>query len=332
MLPSTATAEPELSGFTTETTQASDQAIRRGGALLRGGELVAFPTETVYGLGADATNDHAVAAIFDAKDRPRFNPLIVHFKDTGAAAAEVEFDTRARTLARHFWPGALTLVLPRRQDCRVSRLVSAGLNTLAVRVPDQPVAQALFKAAGRPIAAPSANRASAVSPTTARHVAAELDGRVALILDDGPCPIGVESTVIDLSQDRPALLRPGGVPAEDIEAAIGPLAPPSEGPVKSPGQLRRHYAPGRPVRMEAREAKPGEAFLGFGPDAGSTTLNLSLSGDLREAAANLFAMLRALDRPEFEAIAVMPIPEVGLGRAINDRLRRASAPPDGAEP
>ena len=321
-----------MSIIATQTAPAHEQAIRRGGTLLRGGELVAFPTETVYGLGADATNDRAVAAIFEAKDRPRFNPLIVHFRDTEAVTGEVAFDPRAETLARHFWPGALTLVLPRRQDCGVSRLVSAGLNTLAVRVPDQPVAQALFKAAGRPIAAPSANRASAVSPTTAQHVAAELGGRIALILDGGPCPIGVESTVIDLSQERPALLRPGGVPAEDVEAVIGSLAPPSEGPLKSPGQLRRHYAPGRPVRLDAREAGPGEAFLGFGPDSLDTTLNLSPGGDLREAAANLFAMLRALDRPEFEAIAVMPIPEIGLGRAINDRLQRASAPPEGSDP
>jgi L-threonylcarbamoyladenylate synthase len=306
--------------------KASPEAIREAAVALRQGRLVAFPTETVYGLGADATSDHAVAAIFAAKDRPRFNPLIVHFADAGAAAAVVAFDARAGRLAEAFWPGPLTLVLPRRDDNGISLLVSAGLATVAVRVPSRPVARAFLAQAGLPVAAPSANRSFSVSPTTASHVAADLDGRIDLILDDGPCQLGLESTVVDLSTESPTLLRLGGLPVEDIEDVVGPLAAPTGGRPKSPGMLSRHYAPGRPVRLNATEAGPNEALLGFGPDAAGATLNLSPRGRLEEAAANFFAMMRELDRGDFTAIAVSPIPQTGLGRAINDRLWRAAAP------
>ena len=308
---------------------------------LREGGLVAFPTETVYGLGADATNDEAVAAVFQAKDRPRFNPLIVHVGNLGEARAAVSFNPAAETLAEAFWPGALTMVLPRLDD-RIALLVSAGLDTVAVRVPNHPVAQALLAEAGVPVAAPSANKAGCISPTAAGHVVFSLPGPSKggpdLILDGGPCHVGVESTVIDLSGSSPVLLRPGGVAAEDIEAVVGPLASPGKneatqgGAQKSPGMQERHYAPNLPLRLDAEEPKPGEGFLAFGPGAPGGTkeaMNLSPTGDLEEAAANLFAMMRALDGPPFEAIAVMPVPDRGLGRAINDRLRRAVGPADG---
>ncbi len=230
---------------------------------------------------------------------------------------------------RYFWPGPLTLVLPRRRDSGLSLLASAGLDTVAIRVPSHPVAQALLRASERPIAAPSANRSGRVSPTEAAHVAAELGDRVALILDGGRTPVGLESTVLDLSGETPALLRPGGVTLEALTEFFGPIAMPAAGPARSPGMLPSHYAPSLPLRREATEARPGEALLAFGPDAPAgfaETLWLSHSGDLAEAAANLFVMLRQLDRPTFAGIAVMPIPEHGLGRAINDRLRRAAAP------
>lgn len=316
-----------MTGRQAEILRPGPRGTARAAALIRDGRLVAFPTETVYGLGADATNDAAVAAVFAAKDRPSFNPLIVHFTDPEAAARTVRFDDRARRLAAALWPGALTLVLPRRADSPVSLLVSAGLESIAVRIPDHPVAQALLAEAGCPVAAPSANRSGAVSPTTAGHVAHSLGDRVAAIVDGGRCRVGVESTVIDLSGETAILLRPGGVTTEAIEALIGPLAEPGDGsgPVKSPGLVGRHYAPGRPLRPDAGEARPGEVLLAFGPDAPVKALNLSPAGDLEEAAANFFAMVRTLDRPEYRGIAVMPIPESGLGRAINDRLRRASA-------
>jgi L-threonylcarbamoyladenylate synthase len=312
--------------------------LAAAGRHIRAGRLVAFPTETVYGLGGDATNDRAVAAIFEAKGRPGFNPLIVHFPDRHAAAAPVRFDARANTLAEAFWPGALTLVLPRREPCPISLLVSAGLETVAVRVPAHEVALRLLEEAGRPIAAPSANPSGAVSPTTAAHVAETLAERVAMILDGGRCAIGLESTVVDLSGPEPRLLRPGGVGREEIEAVIGPLRTPRppqgrRAPVPSPGMLERHYAPRLPLRLDVDPAsaqpRPGEALLAFGPNppAGfAAMMNLSPAGDLGEAAANFFAMLRALDEPRFSGIAVMPIPEAGLGAAINDRLRRAGAP------
>ena len=304
--------------------------IEDAALLLRQGRLVAFPTETVYGLGGDASNGRAVARIFAAKGRPRFNPLIVHVPEFAEAEALAVFDERARDAARRFWPGPLSLVLRRRADSGLSLLVSAGLDTVALRVPAHPVAQRLLRAAGRPIAAPSANRSGRVSPTSAAHVEAELGRRVALILDGGACPIGLESTVLDLTGPIPVLLRPGGVTLESLAEAFGHVATSAadEQAPRSPGRLPSHYAPSLPMRLDATTARPGEALLAFGPEAPpgfAEILWLSRTGDLAEAAANLFAMLRQLDRPDFTGIAVMPIPERGLGRAINDRLRRAAA-------
>jgi L-threonylcarbamoyladenylate synthase len=308
---------------------ASDSAgIVRAAALLRVGKLVAFGTETVYGLGADATNAAAVARVFAAKDRPRFNPLICHYPDADAAFAHVAANDVARRLVA-LWPGPLTLVLPRRRDCPVALLTGAGLDTLAVRVPAHGVAQALLRAVGRPVAAPSANRSGRVSPTAAAHVAVELGEDVALILDAGRSPVGLESTVLDMTDEAPALLRPGGVTVEQLTGLLGPLTLPVAGQLRSPGMLASHYAPALPLRPDALDARPGEALLAFGPaipPGFAEVAWLSRSGDLAEAAANLFAMLRQLDRPMFSGIAVMPIPERGLGRAINDRLRRAAAP------
>ncbi|MDE2165745.1 MAG: threonylcarbamoyl-AMP synthase [Alphaproteobacteria bacterium] len=301
--------------------------IDRAASLLRHGALVAFPTETVYGLGGDATNDRAVAAIFAAKDRPRFNPLIVHVVDLATAETLAVFDERARTLVRRFWPGPLSVVLTRRSDSPVSALASAGLDTVALRAPAHPLAQMLLRAVERPLAAPSANRSGHVSPTTAEHVLAELDGRIAAVLDGGACRVGVESTVLDLTAARPTLLRPGGITREQLEAKIGPLTGGGEPDApRSPGMLERHYAPVRPLRLAATRVASDEALLAFGDalHGAAMTINLSPSRDLVEAAANLFAALRALDQPHFKAIAVMPIPETDLGAAINDRLRRAA--------
>lgn len=313
---------------------ADQTAILEAGRLIRSGALVAFPTETVYGLGADATNGRAVAAIFEAKGRPRFNPLIVHVPDLAAAERIAVVTRAARGLAEAFWPGPLTLVLKRRPEAGVSDLVSAGLETIAVRVPAQPVAQALLAAAARPLAAPSANRSGRVSPTTAPHVNDDLGGKVGMILDGGATQHGLESTVVDATEDgRVVLLRPGAVPRAAIEAVLGgPLA---EGPAHddahpaSPGQLASHYAPNAALRLGARDVRAGEGLLAFGPDAPATdgpSINLSPRGDLTEAAAALFAALRDLDRTGVATIAVMPIPDHGLGEAINDRLRRAAAP------
>ncbi len=297
------------------------------------GGLVAFPTETVYGLGGDATNERAVAAIFEAKGRPRFNPLISHVLDAEQARRYVRWSATADKLARRFWPGPLTLVLPRAPNSAIALLATAGLDTVAIRAPSHSVAQGLIRAAGRAIAAPSANRSGAVSPTRAEHVAESLGERVKLILDGGPCLVGLESTVLDLATDVPTLLRPGGVTREAIEAEIGPIRlsealPSGDAARRSPGQLKSHYAPSRPVRLNATSVGADEGLLAFGPDppAGAMlTCNLSPTGDLGEAAANLFAHLRALDRPGIGRIAVMPISERGLGLAINDRLRRAAA-------
>lgn len=313
---------------TRSTLPATAAAISDAARILCEGGLVAFPTETVYGLGADATNDMAVARIFAAKGRPRFNPLIVHVADPAAAQALVEFREPARALAAAFWPGALTLVLPRRADCKLSLLVSAGLDTVAVRVPSNSVAAQLLRAAGRPIAAPSANASGTLSPTAAAHVARDLGAD--LILDGGPTAHGIESTVIGFEDGRPVMLRPGAVAREAIEAVCGPLQAPSAGQHGSPGRLPGHYAPRAALRLDARDARDGEALLAFGPDAppAATARNLSAGGDLIEAAANLFAMLRALDAGGAATIAVMPIPAHGLGEAINDRLRRAAAPRD----
>ncbi|MBM3504802.1 MAG: threonylcarbamoyl-AMP synthase [Alphaproteobacteria bacterium] len=303
--------------------------IEKAAALLREGDLVAFPTETVYGLGADATNDRAVAKIFAAKARPQFNPLIIHVPDLAAAQALGALDERARRLAERFWPGPLSIVVPRRPDCPVSRLATAGLDTLALRAPDHHVAQALLRAAGRPIAGPSANVSGRLSATTAAHVAKDLGRHVNAILDGGPCRIGLESTVVACLPARAWLLRPGAVTTEQISAVIGPLdAAPANDPERSPGQLLAHYAPTLPLRLQASSPKGAqEALLAFGertPPGFSKVLNLSPTGDLVEAASHLFAFLHELDQPEFSGIAVMPIPERGLGVAINDRLRRAA--------
>ena len=306
--------------------EATPENIAQAAALLNEGKLVAFPTETVYGLGADACDDKAIAAVYEAKGRPSFNPLIIHFTSVEAASEAVIFDDRARQLAATFWPGALTIVLKRQDQCRVSLLASAGLDTLAVRVPRHPVAHALLEQSGLAIAAPSANRSGRISPTTAEHILEDMGDRVAAILDGGPCSVGLESTVIDLSGSAPALLRPGGIATEDIEALIGPLvkAESDDTAPRSPGMMSRHYAPSIPIRINAERANTGEALLAFGPGVKNRYANLSRSGDLREAAANLFAMLHMLDQPGFNGIAVMPIPEQGLGIAINDRLRRAA--------
>ncbi len=313
----------------TAISHAGATAIAHAAALLRAGQLVALPTETVYGLGGDATNDRAVAAIFKAKGRPRFNPLIVHVRTVAYAETLAVFNAPARRAAARFWPGPLTLVLPRQPAAGLSLLASAGLDTVAIRVPAHPVAQALLREADRPIAAPSANRSGRVSPTEAAHVAEELGEDVALILDDGPTSVGLESTVLDLSGQSPVLLRPGAITLEALTELLGPVHLAGSAVPKSPGMLASHYAPNLPVRLATGGARPGEALLAFGPSAPpgfAEVLWLSRSGDLAEAAANLFAMLRRLDRPCFTAIAVMPIPEHGLGRAINDRLRRAAAP------
>jgi L-threonylcarbamoyladenylate synthase len=302
-------------------------AIARAGEIIRAGGLVAFPTETVYGLGADATNDKAVASIFAAKGRPQFNPLIVHVPDLAAAEQIVTFTPLARKLADAFWPGALTFVLLRK-DTTLSLLVSAGLDTVAVRAPSGTVAQKLLAVAGRPIAAPSANVSGRVSPTRARHVADEFGETIDLILDDGATTLGMESTVVGFDGDKPVLLRLGAIAREDIEKIAGPLAA-ADKKISSPGQLINHYAPRAKLRLNAQDVKPGEALLAFGPqvpDGAAMTLNLSAAGDVKEAAANLFAMLRELDAGGAQAIAAMPVPERGLGEAINDRLRRAAAP------
>lgn len=292
--------------------------------ILRAGGLVAFPTETVYGLGADARNSRAVARVFEAKARPGFNPLIVHVRDIASATRYVLWSGPARDLAAAFWPGPLTLVLPLRPDHGLSPLVTADLPTLAIRVPAHPVAHALLEAFDGPIAAPSANPSGRISPTSAAHVAAGLAGRIEAILDGGPCPVGLESTIIGCA-GAPTLLRPGGLPAEAIEAALGhPLATRrGDDPLSAPGQMLSHYAPGAAVRLNADRATGDELLLGFGPVV--CDLNLSHGGDLVEAAANLFDHLHRLDAME-RPIAVSPIPDRGLGRAINDRLRRAATP------
>lgn len=294
-------------------------------AIFADGGLVAFPTETVYGLGADARNDLAVARIFEAKGRPHFNPLIVHVASVAAAKSYVEWNDAADILARAFWPGPLTLVLPVRPDSGLSPLVTADLPTLALRVPAHPVAQALLTASGAPIAAPSANPSGKISPTDPAHVLAGLDRRIEAVINGGTCNVGVESTIVGLS-GAATLLRPGGLSVEDIETALGqPLAMHvSDGTLLAPGQMSSHYAPGATVRLNAHTAQPGEVLLGFGPV--TCSLNLSQTSDLREAAANLFHHLHALDDQGIIGIAVSPIPDTGLGRAINDRLRRAAAP------
>ncbi len=308
-------------------------SIARAAAVLREGGLVAFPTETVYGLGADATSAWAVARIYDAKGRPSFNPLIAHVVDIGAAQREARLSDAAIRLAEGFWPGPLTIVAPAAAEGSVCELARAGLPSVALRIPDHPVARALLAAFGKPIAAPSANRSGHVSPVTAAHVAQDLSGRVDMILDGGRTTAGLESTIVSFCETAPVLLRPGAIAREKIEKALGcKLAAPERAAILAPGMTASHYAPDARLRLEAHEIHEGEAALDFGgrltalAPAGASVLDLSPRGDLVEAGANLFAYLREIDRLGAAKVAVAHIPERGLGEAINDRLRRAAAP------
>ncbi len=314
--------------MTAKILQDSPEGLDIAAQLLRDGALVALPTETVYGLGADARNDDAVAGIFAAKARPGFNPLIVHVHDIAAAQRLVAWSPEADRLARLFWPGPLTLVLPLRRDAGVSGLVTAGLPTLAVRMPAHPVARRLLQRAGLPVAAPSANRSGQISPTRVDHVCAGLGDRIAAVVDGGPCGVGLESTILGLD-GAPTLLRPGAVTRDQIAAALGQpvLHRRDADTLNAPGQLRSHYAPRARVRLNATDWAQGEARLGFGPV--DCDLNLSPSGDLDEAATNLFAHLHRLDAQGAAVIAVSPVPHQGMGIAINDRLSRAAAPREG---
>lgn len=311
-------------------TPMTDAAIADAAALIRAGELVAFATETVYGLGADAGNGAAVAKIFAAKGRPHFNPLISHFADLDAVDAAAPLGDLGAQLAERFWPGPLTLVLNRRPGAPIASLTTAGLDSVAVRIPASAPARAFLAACGCPVAAPSANRSGSMSPTRAHHVAASLpgpnDGGPAMILDGGPCTVGLESTVVDLTGPKPAILRAGAVTADDLQPITGPLliAGSDDTAPKSPGMMSRHYAPAAPLRIDAAAPAAGEVYLGFGAHTAPGAANLSARGDLTEAAANLFDMLFELDRQKPAGIAVAPIPEHGLGLAINDRLRRAA--------
>lgn len=312
--------------------RATEAAIDEAARHLLAGQLVAFPTETVYGLGANAASGEAVARIYEAKGRPRFNPLIVHVASIEAAQSFGEFNAIALDLARAFWPGPLTLVVPLKPGSAISSLATAGLETVAVRMPDHPVARRLLTAVGIPLAAPSANRSGHVSATRAEHVADDLDHKIAMVLDGGPTAHGLESTIIDTVSGRAHLLRPGALPVDAIEAVTGKKverAALDENKPTSSGQLASHYAPRAKLRLNAVDVMPGEALLAFGSDvmlAEGPVINLSPRGDLIEAAANLFQALRSLDAMNVAAIAAMPIPDEGLGEAINDRLRRAAAP------
>jgi L-threonylcarbamoyladenylate synthase len=323
-------------GLKTPILPAGAAAVASAARCLAEGGLVAFPTETVYGLGADATDPAAIARLYQAKGRPSFNPLIAHVRDLGAGMRIGRFDATAIALAEAFWPGPLTLVLPKTADCTVAELATAGLETIAIRVPAHPLAQAILRAFGGPVVAPSANLSGHVSPTTASHVQSDLMGRIDLIVDGGAVKVGVESTIVGCF-DAPVLLRPGGLPRGEIERVLGRalVQPPDDadndtGQPLAPGMLASHYAPRTPVRLNARHIEAGEALLAFGTfavpgvDAATVVMNLSPSGDLNEAAANLFGYLRALDLRGARAIAVMPVPHHGLGEAINDRLRRAA--------
>ena len=323
-------------GLKTQILPASEAAVAIAARCLGEGGLVAFPTETVYGLGADAANAGAIARLYEAKGRPSFNPLIAHVGDIAAAMRIARFDPTAIKLAEAFWPGPLTLVLPRTSDCAVADLATAGLDTIAVRVPAHPVARAILRAFGGPVVAPSANLSGHVSPTSAAHVQSDLSGRIDLIVDGGAVEVGVESTIVGCFE-VPMLLRPGGLPRGEIERVMGrPLARPPEdadheaGQPLAPGMLASHYAPRTQVRLNAGNVETNEALLAFGPDsvpgaeAASALMNLSPRGDLAEAAAHLFGYLRELDTKGARAIAVAPVPHHGLGEAINDRLRRAA--------
>lgn len=303
----------------------TNEELQKAVKILQAGGLVAFPTETVYGLGAVSTNDKAVASIYELKGRPSFNPLIAHVDGPEMAEKYVEVTPVARQLMDAFWPGPLTLVLKRKASCPVSYLASAGLDTLAVRMPNNPIALKLITGTGIPIVAPSANPSGRISPTTAEHVATSFGEKAPMILDGGPCSVGVESTVLLATDKTPVMLRYGGLSVDDIEDLVGPIIRPEKDPnaPQSPGQMKSHYAPITPLRMNALEADPGEALLGFG-FAPKAVLNLSEKEDLKEAAANLFSMMRQLDNGKYKGIAVMPVPMKGLGLAINDRLKRAS--------
>ena len=302
-------------------------SVAEAAGILRRGGLVAFPTETVYGLGADATNPQAVARIFAAKGRPQFNPLISHVLDLTEAERHADLPAIARTLAEKFWPGPLTIVAPRRADSTVAELACAGLATIAVRAPAHPMARELLQAFGGPVVAPSANRSGHVSATTAQHVADDLNSAVDLILDGGATPLGLESTVVAIGAEGAAtLLRPGGVSREEIEAITGPLNAPARGAIAAPGMLESHYAPRARLLLDQVSPPAGGAYLAFGTEAPTGGLTLSARGDLTEAAANLYSQLRALDARGVEVIAVAPIPGGGLAEAIRDRLSRAAAP------
>ena len=293
---------------------------------MQAGALVALPTETVYGLAGDARNPQAVAAIYAAKGRPSFNPLIVHVSGLAEAARFAELGPLGETLARAFWPGPLTLVAPLRAGHGLADAVTAGLPTVALRVPAHPVAQAVLRAFGGPVAAPSANPSGRISPTTAAHVLAGLEGRIAAVLDGGACGVGVESTILGLNAGKLHLLRPGGIPREAVADVTGLPVHDTDGhTITAPGQMASHYAPAAPVRLDVTRPAPGEVWIGFGPGCAGAALSLSETGDLAEAAARLFATLHAADQMG-APIAVAPVPETGLGRAINDRLRRAAAP------
>lgn len=308
----------------TQRLRADDEGLTSAAQLLQEGALVAFPTETVYGLGADARQGEAVAAIYEAKGRPSFNPLIVHVADVSTAQKYVKWPALAARLAAAFWPGPLTLVLPLRAGHDLSPLVTAGLSTVGIRIPAHPVAKALLRKFGGPVAAPSANPSGRISPTTADHVIAGLEGRIAAVVDGGPCGVGLESTIIGFDSENTVLLRAGGLPSEQIEELVGhALTRSDESKITAPGQMLSHYAPRGTVRLNATSAQPNEHMLGFGEIEGDLTL--SASGNLVEAAANLFGHLHRLDALG-GPIAVAPIPMEGLGHAINDRLNRAAAP------
>jgi L-threonylcarbamoyladenylate synthase len=323
-------------GLKTQILPPGEGAVAAAARALADGGLVAFPTETVYGLGADATNAAAIARLYQAKGRPSFNPLIAHVRDLAAARLVARFEARALALAEAFWPGPLTLVLPKTIDCTVADLATAGLDSIALRVPAHPLAQAILRAFDRPVVAPSANLSGHVSPTTAAHVQSDLAGRIDLIVDGGAVAVGIESTIVGCF-DEPMLLRPGGVPRGEIERVLGHalVQPPEDADNNTsqplaPGMLASHYAPRTPLRLNVERVEADEALLAFGPaavlgaDRASAVMNLSAQGDLDEAAANLFGYLRALDARGARAIAVMPVPDDGLGEALNDRLRRAA--------
>lgn len=302
-------------------------SIARGAEILRAGGLVVFPTETVYGVGADATNPHAVARIFAAKGRPQFNPLISHVLGLADAERHAALHPKARALIEAFWPGPLTIVAPRRADSPVAELACAGLATIALRSPSHPLARELLAAFGGPVVAPSANRSGHVSATTAAHAADDLEGVVDLILDGGASDVGLESTIVAIDKDgRATLLRPGAIGREAIEGITGTLAAPSSGAIAAPGMMESHYAPRARIVLDAATPPPGAAYLAFGAPAPANGLTLSAAGDLTEAAANLYAHLRALDATGADTIAVAPIPGSGLAEAIRDRLARAAAP------